>query len=217
VQNKTGPNAGKVTWRGFPGPAAHYLMYQRLKERALEALRRSLVGPRGRSGQIVYLAGMRWSESQRRFRNAEEIEPAGAIVWCSPIVHWTNGHIAEYRERHRCRISHDHADHLLCEPGSLPLNEVTVHLHMSGDCLCGAFAEEGEIHGLELFYPDVAAELHDIEGEARACGIPEPRCTWGWGAGRERAGKAGRLCSTCAVPQLTGQQELFPAAEEAVA
>ena len=213
VRNKTGPTAGQVTWQGFPGPAGHYLMYQRLKERALEALRRSLVGPRGKSGQVVYLAGMRWSESQRRFRNAEEIEPWGAVVWCSPIVHWTDGHIAEYKERYRCHLAHEHADHMLCKPDSLPLNEVTKHLHMSGDCLCGAYATEGEIHGLELFYPEVAAEIHDIEDEARACGVPEPRCIWGWGAGRERPGKAGRLCSACTAPQFDGQQELFPATE----
>jgi 3'-phosphoadenosine 5'-phosphosulfate sulfotransferase (PAPS reductase)/FAD synthetase len=214
VRNKTGPNAGEVTWRGFPGPAGHYLMYQRLKERALASLRRSLVGPRGTSGQVIYLAGMRWSESQRRFRNAEEIDPDGAVVWVSPIVHWTDGHIAEYKERHRCQVAHNHADHMLCTPGSLPLNEVTAHLHMSGDCICGAFAQEGEIYGLELFYPEVAAEIHDIEAEARSCGVPEPRCTWGWGAGRER-GSAGRLCASCRIPQLDGQQELFAAPEVA--
>jgi 3'-phosphoadenosine 5'-phosphosulfate sulfotransferase (PAPS reductase)/FAD synthetase len=209
VRNK----AGEVIWRGFPGPAAHYLMYQRLKERALDALRRELVGVRGKPGQAVYLAGMRWSESKRRFRNAEEIEPDGAIAWCSPVVHWTDGHISEYKDRHRCQLPHDHAEHMLCEPGSLPLNSVTTAMHMSGDCLCGAYAQEGEIWGWEVFYPDSAAEIHDIEAEARACGMPEQRCTWGWGAGIERPSGAGRLCSSCTAPQVEGQQELFPLPE----
>jgi hypothetical protein len=215
VRARTGPNAGRVVWSGFPGPAGHFLMYQRLKQRALEALRRTLVGPRGKPGQVIYLAGMRWSESARRFRNASEIDPAGAITWCSPLVYWTPAHLAEYRDRHRCRQAHQHAPHLLCHPGALPRNEVTVHLHMSGDCLCGAYAQEGEIHGLELFYPDVAAELHDIEADARASGVPEPRCTWGWGATRERPGRpAGRLCARCQPPD-TGQAPLFDLPEMA--
>ena len=200
--------SGGVIFRGFPGPAKHHLMYQRLKERALDAMRRELVGPRGKAGQIAYLAGMRWSESDPRFRNASEIDPDGAVVWCSPIVHWTEGHLAEYRDRHRCKLAHDHAEHQLCTPGALPLNEVTTHLHMSGDCLCGAFAKEGEIFGLELFYPDDAAELHDIEAEAVTCGIPSPRCKWGWGAGAERPSRAGRLCSRC-IPEIDGQDDLF--------
>lgn len=208
VRNKTGPHAGDVTFQGFPGPAKHHLMYQRLKERALDGLRRSLVGPRGKAGQVVFLAGMRWAESDPRFRNAEEIDPDGAVTWCSPVVHWTDGHMAEYRARHRCQLDHEHAEHMLCAPGVLPLNEVTVHLHMSGDCLCGAYAREGEIFGLELFYPDVAAEIHDLEAEARACGVPEQRCQWGWGAGVERPSKAGRLCARCVAP-IEGQGDLF--------
>lgn len=204
VLNKSGPNAGKPAWRGFPGPAAHDVMYQRLKERALAKVRRDIVGARGKTGQIVYVAGMRWSESARRFRNAQEIDTDGAIVWCSPIVYWTAGHMAEYRDRHRCQLDHEHAEHMLCHEGALPLNEVTVHLHMSGDCLCGAYAEEGEIQGIELFYPEIAAQIHALEAEALAAGIPEERCRWGWGVGRERPSVAGRLCSSCPAP-MAGQ------------
>jgi 3'-phosphoadenosine 5'-phosphosulfate sulfotransferase (PAPS reductase)/FAD synthetase len=202
---------GRPVWKGFPGPAGHYLMYQRLKERAFEGLRSQLVGKRGRAGQIVFLDGMRWGESERRWRNADEVDRKGAMVWCSPIVHWTDGHMSEYRERHRCRQAHNHAEHRLCEPGTLPVNEVTVHLHMSGDCLCGAFAQKGEIYGLELFYPDTAAELHDIEAEARSLGldVPAERLTWGWGADRERPRRTGRLCSRCQAPEIDGQGELF--------
>ena len=152
VLNKVGANAGKAGVAGIPRPFGHYFMYQRLKERALDNLRRSLVGPRGKSGQVIYLAGMRWSESQRRFRNAQEIDPDGAVVWVSPIVHWTDGHIAEYRERYRCQEKHEHAPHML-KPDSLPLNEVTVHLHMSGDCLCGAYAKQGEIRMAQTVLP----------------------------------------------------------------
>jgi 3'-phosphoadenosine 5'-phosphosulfate sulfotransferase (PAPS reductase)/FAD synthetase len=188
-----------TVWRGFPGPGAHSVMYQRLKEKALDAVRRQLIGPRGRAGQIAYVAGTRWSESDRRWRNANEIDVAGSVVWVSPIVHWTEGHIAEYRERHRCNLSHEHAPHRLCHDNALPLSEVSEHLHMSGDCFCGAYAHEGELEEIGFFYPEVAAEIRALEREAEARGIPWCK----WGAGKEGAGRGsqasapGRLCSSC--------------------
>lgn len=200
---------------GFPGPAAHATMYQRLKERALDKVRRGLVARRGRrrgrSGEIVQLAGMRWAESQRRFRNASEFDLDGAVTWASPIVWWTSSHMREYRARYRCQLDHQHAPQRLCHPGALPLNEVTQHLHMSGDCLCGAYAKEGEIHGYELFYPHVAQRLHELEAAAlRQGGIAPQRCTWGWGAGLEKPSEGGPMCSRCRppAPQIPGQQEL---------
>lgn len=201
---------GEPLWSGFPGPAGHYLMYQRLKERALERFRTSVVGPRGRSGQIAFLGGMRWAESDRRFRNAEEYDHWGSVVWCSPIVWWTDGHMAEYRERYLCNEAHEHAPHRLCRPGVLPRSEVTEHLHMSGDCLCGAFAKPGELDQVSFFYPEVAQQIRDLQEQAKAAGIS--RCVWG--AGRRPGDKAqsvaapGPLCSKC-VPEIPGQGDIF--------
>ncbi|BCW47926.1 hypothetical protein [Arthrobacter sp. StoSoilB13] len=45
-----------VIERGFPGPAMHFKMYQRLKERCLEQVRRDLV-PNGRRQRVVFIAG----------------------------------------------------------------------------------------------------------------------------------------------------------------
>lgn len=197
----------RAVWVGFPGPAGHYLMYTRLKERALDNLRRSLVGPRGKSGQLVFLAGMRWGESDRRFRNAAEVDRWGAVTWCSPIVWWTDGHVAEYRARYMCNDVHEHAPHRLCRPGALPLSEVSEHLHLSGDCLCGAFARPGELDEIAFFYPQVAKRIRALEAEARAVGVQ--RCVWG--AGKQpadpEARAPGRLCARC-VPELPGQIEL---------
>jgi 3'-phosphoadenosine 5'-phosphosulfate sulfotransferase (PAPS reductase)/FAD synthetase len=197
----------RAVWVGFPGPAGHYLMYVRLKERALDALRRELVGPRGKSGQIVFLAGMRWGESDRRFRNAEETDRAGAITWCSPIVYWTDSHVAEYRSRYLCNDVHEHAEHRLCRPAALPMSEVTEHLHMSGDCLCGAFAKPGELDEISFFYPDVGARIRALQDQVEAAGVK--RCVWGAGReDRQRAAREpGRLCSSCV--ELPGQAELF--------
>jgi 3'-phosphoadenosine 5'-phosphosulfate sulfotransferase (PAPS reductase)/FAD synthetase len=167
----------RAVWKGFPGPAGHRVMFARLKERALDQLRRDLVGPRGRAGQLVWLSGMRWAESQRRFLTASESSRWGAVTWCSPLVWWTNEHMMEYRDRHLCRRNHEHAPHMLCRSDALPMSEVTIHLHMSGDCLCGSYAREGELGEIEFFYPDVAERIRSIEAEARAAGLL--RCQWG--------------------------------------
>jgi len=216
VLGRTVTQDGEPALLGFPGPALHATMYQRLKERALDRVRRQLVARRGRrrgrSGEIIQMAGMRWAESKRRFRNASEFDPDGAVTWVSPIVWWTDGHMKEYRARYRCRLDHQHAPHRLCTPGALPLNEVTQHLHMSGDCLCGAFAKEGEIWGLEMFYPDAAGRIHELEKTAEKQGnIPRQRCRWGWGAGLEEGTEGGPMCSRCKPPplrpQIAGQLE----------
>jgi 3'-phosphoadenosine 5'-phosphosulfate sulfotransferase (PAPS reductase)/FAD synthetase len=204
----TGPNAGKrAVWKGFPGPAGHKVMYRHLKDEPLMRFRKSVVGDEGRTRKIAYLGGMRWAETERRFRNAEAIDQDGAIVWVSPLVHWTDAHMREYRARHRCQLDHEHAPHRLCTPNALPLNEVTEHLHMSGECLCGAYAKPGELDEVEFFYPETAAQLRALEAETGAAGIAA--CRWGQKppGGGDATIPAGRLCSSCTVP--TGQEPLL--------
>jgi 3'-phosphoadenosine 5'-phosphosulfate sulfotransferase (PAPS reductase)/FAD synthetase len=206
----TGPNAGwRPIWKGFPGPAGHKVMYRQLKNEPLMRFRRETLGdqtrlPRKDRKKIIYLGGMRWAESDKRFRNAEAIDPDGSIVWVSPLVHWTDAHMREYRARHRCQLDHEHAPHRLCHDGALPLNEVTEHLHMSGECLCGAYAKPGELDEVEFFYPEAAKPLRALEAEAEQAGIRY--CKWGQPNGKTPTGPAGRLCSSCVVPE--GQDQL---------
>lgn len=210
VLSTRGPNVGRPVWKGFPGPPGHGVMYRRLKDEPLQRLRAELVGEHRRTRRLVYLAGMRWAESDRRFRNAEEVDRDGSLIWVSLLVHWTDAHMREYRARHRCTVLHEHASHRLCTPGALPLNEVTAHLHMSAECLCGAFARPGELDEIGFFYPEVAERIRALEVEAAAAGIPG--CKWGRRpVERERAGRApvGRLCSAC-----PGQGVLFGDAAE---
>lgn len=203
-----GPNTGKrAVWQGFPGPVGHRVMYRHLKDEPLMAFRRSVVGDEGRTRKVIYLGGMRWAETDRRFRNAEAIDQDGAIVWTSPLVHWTDAHMREYRARHRCHQDHEHALHRLCFDGALPLNEVTEHIHMSGECLCGAFAKPGELDEIEFFYPETAARLKALEAEVAAAGIKA--CRWGQKPPGENdsATPAGRACSSCVV--IPGQDDLI--------
>lgn len=181
---RTGPTTGRVVWSGgFPGPAAHGVMYQRLKQRALEQVRRELVGNPYRE-RVLFLAGRRAAESPRRGRLAAipPVERTGSIVWVSPLVHWTRWDINTYAALH----------------ADLPRNPVSGLLHMSGECLCGSFARPGELDEISAWFPDTAADIRALEREVAATGVAPPeRCRWGWGAGRETPSPAGPLCSGC--------------------
>lgn len=208
----SGPNAGqRAIWKGFPGPAGHKVMYRQLKNEPLMRFRRDILGDQTRLARkdrkkVVYLGGMRWGETERRFRNAEAIDPDGSIVWVSPIVHWTDAHMREYRARYRCQQDHEHAQHRMCFDGALPLNEVTEHIHMSGECLCGAYAKPGELDEIEFFYPEVAVRLKALEVEVEAAGIKQ--CRWGRKPpGESNTSAAGRLCSSCVA--IPGQDDLI--------
>jgi 3'-phosphoadenosine 5'-phosphosulfate sulfotransferase (PAPS reductase)/FAD synthetase len=168
---------------GFPGPAMHFFVYQRLKERALEQVRSELVA-NPRRQRVIFLAGRRADESGRRKGLAlkDPIEWRGSIVWVSPLINWTKADLNAYRRIHP----------------DVPRNEVSDLLHMSGECLCGAFAHPGELEEIEMWFPNVAAEIQALERRAlAAAAAPPERCRWGWGAGKERPSKVGALCTSC--------------------
>lgn len=147
---------------GFPGPAGHRLIYNRLKERCLRALRRHTFGKRRRKGQLMLLVGgMRLQESKRRMGNAQpmSLEASEGRAWCAPILNWSNEDKNAYIARSR-----------------LVRNSVVGHLCMSGECLCGAFARPQELAEIEASYPEAAAEIRRLEALAKAAGV---HCKWG--------------------------------------
>lgn len=179
----------QVAEHGFPGPGHHYKMYQRLKERAIRKMRAELVTDH-RTQRVMFVAGRRRAESNRR-QNIPEHEREGSAVWVSPLANWSDDDMALYR-----RLERD-----------VPHNEVTDHLHMSGECLCGAFAGPGEEDVVRFFYPEIGDEIDRLAELARANGVTEQRCRWGWGAyGRTITRHEwdqlafdleGTLCSSC--------------------
>lgn len=149
---------------GFPGPAGHPFMYRRLKERKIERLIRE--HKTHRHDRIVLATGVRASESVRRMRHAD-LAPdgpgwrrVGAKVWANPCSRWTKADVNDY----------------LAARG-LPRNEVVDLMHMSCECLCGAYARPGEMAELELWFPETAAYLHGLERRAEAAG--QIGCVWG--------------------------------------
>jgi 3'-phosphoadenosine 5'-phosphosulfate sulfotransferase (PAPS reductase)/FAD synthetase len=168
-----------VIERGFPGPAMHFKMYQRLKERCLDAARTDLGVANSRSNVAIFIAGRRRQESKRR-ADVPLWERDGSVIWVSPLAFWTKLDLNTYR---------------LMNP-SIPRNPASDTLHMSGECLCGAFAHRGELDEIGHWYPEVRAEIEALEAEVRAAGHAEPFCTWGHGQGKP-AEQVGPMCTSC--------------------
>jgi 3'-phosphoadenosine 5'-phosphosulfate sulfotransferase (PAPS reductase)/FAD synthetase len=187
VLGRVTDRAGKPVWGGgFPGPAAHYLMVQRLKERIFDWARHVLGVANSKTKVALYIAGRRRDESEER-KDVPEHEADGSVIWISPLVMWTAPDLMTYRQ-----IFDD-----------VPVNWVAELLHMSGECLCGSNAKRGELDFIEQFFPTDVAPIRDLERRARDQGIPHPFCRWGFGATRtqhERGSMprpASRLCGNC--------------------
>lgn len=171
--------------RGFPGPAHHWKMYQRLKERCIEQARKKLV-PNPYRQRMIYLAGRRRSESERR-SDLTFTDRRGSAVFVSPMLLWTKLDLNTYR----------------LMMGDVPHNEVTDRLHMSGECLCGAFAHPNELEEIGLHYPGTRREIEELEAEVLETGkFPEWQCRWGWGADKDKILKALRTGMT---PEQVGR------------
>lgn len=171
---------------GFPGPAHHWKMFQRLKERSLRQVQRELV-TNPRKERVVFLGGIRRSESERR-KNRQEMHREGSVVWVSPLVNWTKLDLNTYR----------------LMAGDVPSNPASDLIHMSGECLCGAFAAPGEREEIDAWFPAALDEVRELETLiADRDDIPDHRKTWGWGADPAKKsldGKpspSGALCSSC--------------------
>lgn len=161
---------------GFPGPAAHRYMYIWLKERALREVRREAQS--GERGRVMFVTGVRKSESQRRMGHVDAVQREGNTVWVAPIRDFKHRDIWDYREQHQ-----------------LPTNEVVEILHMSGECLCGAFSKPNELEWISMFYPEVANRIKRLERRAHDAGIKSSH--WGPQSSREIRESPGPLCSGC--------------------
>jgi len=183
-----------VIEHGFPGPGHHWKMFQRIKERQMAYVRNELIRKRG-TDRVLYIAGRRRSESARRVSvPLHEVPRAHALsstIFASPLAMWTKLDMNTYRQMH----------------GDVPVNEVSELLHMSGECLCGAFAKDNELEEIRLWFPEVAAEIDALQAEVKAAGIQEPFCRWGHRQGRPSK-KTGALCTSCEFTEGNLRPEL---------
>jgi 3'-phosphoadenosine 5'-phosphosulfate sulfotransferase (PAPS reductase)/FAD synthetase len=121
---------------GFPGPSQHRVMYIQLKERAIDALVRD--HKQKRTDKIILITGVRKQESTRRMETVTgPIVKHKAKIWIAPMWDWDN----------------DRRDQFI-QDNNLPRNPIKPLIHVSGDCLCGAFAGKGELELLHIFFPE---------------------------------------------------------------
>ena len=149
-----------VKEHGFPGPTMHHVMYNRLKERGLRQLTRE--HKKEFKDRILLASGVRSLESMRRMGTTEPINKDGARVWVAPIHNWSNHDKNWYMTHHK-----------------LPRNQVVDLLHMSGECLCGAYARPGEREELRMWYPNVVEEIEALEREVEQIPKLRGKCRWG--------------------------------------
>jgi hypothetical protein len=88
----------------------------------------------------------------------QEVTRIGSKVWCNPIYWWSANQRDSYNRSQ-----------------GLPINPVSETLGMSGECLCGAFAHEGEKALVKLICPQTAARIENLEEQTLARGF-----TWDW-------------------------------------
>jgi 3'-phosphoadenosine 5'-phosphosulfate sulfotransferase (PAPS reductase)/FAD synthetase len=174
---------------GFPGPAAHRYMYIWLKERPLREVRREAQG--GQNRRVMFITGVRLSESKRRMNHVKPVQREGNTVWVAPIWDFEHKDIWDYRDK-------------FC----LPRNEVVEILHMSGECLCGAFSKPRELEWLVIFYPDVANRIRRLEIQAHQAGLKS--CHWGPHNGKEIREAPGPLCSDCVDEDVNRVELVIP-------
>lgn len=169
-----------VVKAGFPGPAMHKRMYDNLKGKPLQAFISRI--KTHRLENIGLASGIRHSESARRMGYNHRMSKEKSVIWINPIMDFSALDVGAGQSAF-----------------GLPRNPVKDALHISGECLCGAFAESNERRDLAFWYPAVAAEIEKLESLVRLAAtldgsrITPQQCRWGWGRG---------------VPQE--QTEMFP-------
>lgn len=184
---------------GFPGPAAHAIMYTRLKERGLEQVPHRLGISGSRTQRALYIAGRRRPESLRRSKVPHfEIENKGTTPWSSPIAIWHKADLRAYRLMH----GWGKAVCPSCGCTGVPRNPTAAKLGMSGECGCLANATPGEADRWRAAYPDdpFILEVNKVEAElAPRTDIPEHRKKWGWGAYYDEPDEIQRIDGLCSV------------------
>lgn len=154
-----------VLKEGFPGPGRHGVIFNRIKGDPFEQMAKEL-NPKPLRTRALFVAGRRFTESARReARKIPLYERKYSIAWVSPLRGWTNMDLLAYRKRFP----------------EIPRNYVSDEIDMSGECLCGAFAQPGELDALRLYPPaaDVVKQIDDLATRAVTAGVSPGKCRWG--------------------------------------
>jgi 3'-phosphoadenosine 5'-phosphosulfate sulfotransferase (PAPS reductase)/FAD synthetase len=145
-----------VSKHGFPGPKSHQYMYARLKERCVELIVRRRKTKR--SDKVMLMTGICHDDSVRRSGyGGREVNFKGAQMWVNPM-YWAGSSFLHHYVRER----------------DIPRNPVSIELGMSGECMCGAFAQPGELKIVRRVCPATAARIDALQHRI------SNRHSWGW-------------------------------------
>lgn len=158
---------------GFPGPGKHGWFMSYLKGRCVREFRRQV--PDG-----ILASGTRINESDRRFINTKPVSVWEGVPILTPIYDWTTERTWHFMRANNFQRS--------------PAYQT---LGISGDCLCGAFAQKDEADKLHYHYPTLAKQFEQLGHEIKD--DHPKRCEWGWGwkQPRKKTAKEAALCVEC--------------------
>ncbi|HTH22745.1 MAG TPA: phosphoadenosine phosphosulfate reductase family protein [Nitrososphaeraceae archaeon] len=126
---------------GFPHSGIHSSIMGYLKWHPMRKF--------ARENPCTFVSGRRKKESRRRtlkLKSDTEHFPREKMSFYSPLYSWTTRDVFDYIKRFKLR---------LC-----PVYDT---LHMSGDCLCGAFSESGEAELIATFHSYMAERIKILE------------------------------------------------------
>lgn len=141
---------------GMPGPGQHGRMYQRLKERSFNAMRRDF--KKSKKQNVMFVTGIRRDESSIRAGYNRAVSKVGSSVWVNPF-YWTTAYDF----------------HLYREEFGLPVNPVSRTIGISGECLCGTMGDRSELDLIAKVDPQRKAYIESLESRCESLGLP---CKW---------------------------------------
>jgi len=166
---------------GFPTARFHHVVMGRLK---YIPLRKFII--EHKQEKIGIISGVRKFESKRRGRTAKPILKDGSMIFVAPIFYLKTEEVWSYIKENNLEVS-----------------PVYKTLHLSGDCMCGAFSEMGEAELISLFYPEIAKRIEELE--IKYCKIKY--CKWGNQSSMSGAIKQKRMDNfICADCQISNKQ-----------
>lgn len=147
---------------GFPKQPFHTVTMRHLK---FFPLRKFIYDKTNAGEKPCIVGGIRKNESARRkMKWNKYFYNEGKMFFVSPIFFKSNEWVYEYFIKHDIKRS--------------PVYET---LHISGDCLCGCFAQKEELDLLKTFHPEVYDKIHELEKKIHEKGTDEAKenSTWG--------------------------------------
>lgn len=136
-----------VLTNGFPHRTVHSWVMRVLKLMPLAEYAKMR-----KNENVAFISGIRKYESKRRMRSStlDIMTKERGINFVAPCYFMTTDEIWNYVKEHKLDVS-----------------PVYKTLHLSGDCLCGAFADSREAEIINIFYPEIAEKISKLELSCR--------------------------------------------------